>query len=334
MMMGRTRRKDKDLPVRMHRKHGAFWHKRGAKWTRLADLSDSVTAFARYAQIEAGGQERSLQAAINQFHTDHLPKLAERTQADYRQACDVLAAWAGHMDVEQITGQHVRKLLHEYPSAGRANKIVAVLSSIMGWCIEWGWITSNPCTGIKRHKRAKRDYLPSHTELSNLRATLPDRMQIAMDLALYTALRLNDLLALRRSDCGDQYLRATVGKTRNVINYAWTPELTQIVERAKAAPIASVWLLPNQAGQKYTVSGFESLWQRAKKRAGMPHVKWHDLRARALTDARQLHGKDFAQSLAAHGSVTTTERYIRSRGEVWIVDNPTKVVDTSRRGGS
>jgi len=319
--MGRKRTKNRDLPARMHRKNGAFWHKYRNTWTRLAPLTDPVTAFARFAEIEAGGTGRTLQDAINRFISEHLPTLAERTQADYKSILLILARWAGHMDASQITAQHVRELLHQYPSRGRANKIVAVLSSVLGWCVEWGWVKANVCTGVKRHRRGRRDYLPSHQELAELRTLLPDRMQIAFDLALYTALRLSDLLQLQRSNCGSDYLRARVGKTRNVINYAWTPELRAIVRRAKASSVTSLYLLPNRRGQPYTPDGFESNWQRAKTRAGFSHIKWHDLRARAITDAAQKHGKDYAQGLAAHSSVLTTERYVRGSGEVWIVDN-------------
>lgn len=307
--MPRPRSKDRDLPPRMHRKHGAFWHKQGNTWTRLAPLDDLVLAFSRYAQLEAGDDGDTLQHAINRFLERQVPTLKTTTQRDYRAACSALAAWAGHMRIDEIKPRDVARYLSECRPATVANKRIAVLSSICAAEVSAGRIDFNPCLGVRKNRQPRRDYVPTHEDLAALRAKIQPNIQVAMDLALATALRLSDLLALRRSDCLDVGLRATIGKTGGATVYEWTDQLREIVGRA-----GREWLVEGRNG-RYTMSGFESTWQKAKRRAGFGHVRWHDLRARALTDAKRAGGRDYAQALAAHADGSTTERYIRERGE-------------------
>ena len=73
-----------------------------------------------------------------------------------------------------------------------------------------------------------------------------------------------------------------------------------------------MYLFANRRGQPYTTSGFDSNWRRLMRRAGLTFT-FHDLRARALTDAKRLAGRDYAQTLAGHESGDTTERYLRNR---------------------
>lgn len=316
--MGRRRTRDRDLPPRMHRKHGAYWYKRGTAWTRLAPLDDRITAFARYADLESGGRGRRLQDGLNRYMAEHIPTLAPGSRRDYQSICVTLGRWGGHLPADQVTTAHVARLLDEYPHPARANKVAAVLSSVYSRMIRWGWVSTNPCRGVPRNRVQRRTALPSWSEIRALRAGLPERWQAMMDFALATALRLGDMLAVPRSADQSDGLHVTVSKTGNTVVYEWTPELREIVRRLKRGRIASLWLCPNTQGQRYTTGGFESVWQRHKKRAGNPAIRWHDLRARALTDAERAHGKDYAQALAAHASVTTTERYIRGRGEIVV----------------
>lgn len=312
------RKKDRDLPPGMYRKNGAFWLVLQNRWIRLAALDDPTTAFAKYADIKSGGKGRKLRDAINRFMADHIPNLKPGSKLDYQRACIFLIDWADELELDQVKSRHIARLLDEYPSPGRANKIVGVLSSIYSRSIRWGWTDTNPCAGVPRNKRKRITALPTWKEIRKLKSTLPDRRQAAMDLALITALRLGDMLALRRSDCADDGLRANISKTDSVIVYEWTDELREVIQRLRHGAIGSVWLLPNNQGQRYTVSGWESMWQRDKKKAGLQHIRWHDLRARSLTDAKQKHGRDYAQALAGHADGSTTERYIRDRSETVI----------------
>lgn len=317
--MGRKRTKDKDLPQRMHRKHGAYWHVKAGKWTRLAGLDEQVTAFARFAEIEQGSGGRTIQDAINRYLARHVPKLASATQADYRRACITLGRWAGSMPLDALRTSHVAQLSDRQDTAAGSRKLVAVLSGIYAMARHAGWVEFNPCEGVMLPKQPKRDYLPTWAELDALRESVPAQIAAAMDMALATALRLGDMLRLQRSDIDGGVLRVRISKTKASVSYQLTDDLRAILARLRKDRPASLFLIPNSQGQAYTVSGWESNWQRAKKSAGFAHIRWHDLRARALTDAARQQGRDYAQALAAHADGSTTEIYLRGRGEVAIM---------------
>jgi len=48
-----------------------------------------------------------------------------------------------------------------------------------------------------------------------------------------------------------------------------------------------------------------------KIKADLPALHFHDLRAKAVTDAKRAHGRDFAQALAGHASCEMTDAYVR-----------------------
>ncbi|MBV9361972.1 MAG: tyrosine-type recombinase/integrase [Betaproteobacteria bacterium] len=109
----------------------------------------------------------------------------------------------------------------------------------------------------------------------------------------------------------------------------WTDELRSIVERAlnsrgtKRAE-RSAFLFARRRGGRYTQSGFQTLWQRVQQawgKANNERFTWHDLRAKALTDADAQGGN--AQALAGHASAQMTQRYIKQKR--------VKVVDPLRR---
>ena len=311
----RPRKHNRDLPPRVYRKHGAYWHVRAGKWTRLSDGDDKAGMLARYAQIESGDDPQSLSAAIDRYTLETLPNLSPRTQSDYKRALLMLKGWAGHFPMQAIQARHVVELLNLHPSPTEGNRLTSVLSSVFKRAIRWGWVDYNPCLGLPRNPNPRRDYVPSWSEIAELRASVPDHTAAAIDLALSTALRLGDMLALKSTDVTGRVLTAHTSKTGQTVRVSVTDGLERILERLQAGR-ESLWIVPNSKGERYSVSGWESLWQRQKIKAGFQHVRWHDLRARALTDTARLHGRDYAQALAAHADGSTTERYIRARGEV------------------
>ena len=84
-----------------------------------------------------------------------------------------------------------------------------------------------------------------------------------------------------------------------------------------AEHVLSVWLRVVESRLRghvhYTVSGFDSIWRRLVQRSGLKDVPFHDIRAKALTDAKRDGGLDYAQALAGHESRNTTGGYVKAR---------------------
>ena len=93
----------------------------------------------------------------------------------------------------------------------------------------------------------------------------------------------------------------------------WSPALKSLIERSKKLRRRhdSLYLFCTRTGAPHSTSGFNSMWRRLKVRADLMDIHFHDLRAKAVTDAKRSHGRDFAQALAGHASGAMTDAYVR-----------------------
>ena len=189
-----------------------------------------------------------------------------------------------------------------------------MLSSVYQQALRWGWVDSNPCRGVRRNPERPRDRHVSDREIAALREACDGQMRCIIELVLLTGLRKGDVLAIRLSDLRPDGLYVEISKTRRRLLFEWTPALTDVIDHTKRLRrvVGSLYLFANRKGQPYTTVGFDSIWQGLKKRSGLTFT-FHDLRARALTDAKHQGGRDYAQALAGHQDGSTTERYIRNR---------------------
>lgn len=198
-----------------------------------------------------------------------------------------------------------------------------MLSAVFNAAISWDWCKSNPCLGVKRNKEPPRIKLPDESEIDAILTAAPPNIRLIIKLALLTSARKQDLLLIKLSDIGDEGLTIVVRKSERAdsnhavrrLLFEWTDDLRAVIDAARQLPrrTGSPYLFTTRGGKPYTTSGFDSIWQRALSRAGVSGLHFHDLRARALTDANDQGGLDYAVKLAAHRSASTTERYLRDR---------------------
>jgi integrase len=78
----------------------------------------------------------------------------------------------------------------------------------------------------------------------------------------------------------------------------------------------TMYLFRIRTGAPHSTSGFNSMWRCVKATADLPDLHFHDLCAKAVTDAKRTHGCDFAQALAGHSSGDMTDAYVRDNPNV------------------
>jgi integrase len=76
-----------------------------------------------------------------------------------------------------------------------------------------------------------------------------------------------------------------------------------------------MYLFCTRKGQPYSIDGFNSIWQRAVKRAMKCHglkkrFRFNDIRRKAASDAERKHGREFARKLLVHQDQKTTGIYV------------------------
>ncbi len=168
--------------------------------------------------------------------------------------------------------------------------------------------------GVPRNAETPRDHVPSDDDFMNAIKNSPQIIAYGMDFAYLTGMRLGDMLQLPiPRDPDDIYCRE--GKTGQLHLIEWDDVLEDLVRKILSLrKVTGMTLFATRRGQPYTVNGWESMWQRAIRKAvkdkSITRFRWHDIRAKAATDANQA-GQD-SQALLGHKSERQHLAYLRS----------------------
>ena len=108
----------------------------------------------------------------------------------------------------------------------------------------------------------------------------PDHVEPIIQLALLTGMRRGELLGLTWPQIKDGSIRLHKTKSGKERRLPVSPEIAAILERVRASQkVVSikerhVFLSP----QGKPMKGFKTAWESTRKRAGLPHTRFHDLR--------------------------------------------------------
>lgn len=313
MQMGRRRQHRKDLPARVYHRHGAYYFVRqDGTWLRLD--RDYVRAMTRYASINDVDTFNSMSAVMDSFIAGEIPKKAPRTQNEYLRQLKPLRKVFGHMRPDEIEPKDIYGYMDARGAPVAANREKSLLSAIFSFAIRKGLCSDNPCRLVKRNTERPRDRYVHDWEFNAVREIAPAAVQCAMDIAKRAALRLSDILKLQLQDIKPDGLHVRTGKTGKRLIFELTPGMMDAIERAKQLgsekKVRSMALIVNRSGSSYTLSGFESVWQKVmatalKKELIKERFTFHDLRAKAGSES------DHAQELLGHDDPRTTRRVYR-----------------------
>lgn len=284
--MGRKRTRDKDLPARVYRKHGAYYFVSAEnKWLRLAPEGDKAGMHRALAELADGSGTR-LKAVLERYRDEVLPGKAIKTRQDQARQIELLIRDFGSARPADVKPSHVAAFLDAYPSPIQANRIVALLSHVYKKAIRWGDAEANPCTGVERNPDRPRQVYVGHDRFWQAWRDAPERIQLAMELAYITGQRQADILRLRWSDCTDDGLYFTQGKTGNQVVIGWSEWLHDVLARCKdgQSKVASMHVLADGHGQRLTSSGFQSAWQKFM-RGRTDRFQFRDIRKKSANDA-------------------------------------------------
>ncbi len=227
-----------------------------------------------------------------------------------------LRAVFGHMQARDVTPPDTYAYMDARAAPIGANREKALLSHVFQYAIRWGVAKENPCRRVSRNPEKPRNRYITNDKLELFLSVCPPFLQAYVGLKRLTGLRCGDMLSIKLGDLTEERLAVTQNKTESRLLFEWTPELGAAVEAARSLPrlVSGLSLFCTRRGQPYTPDGFRSIWQRAMAKvvkAGLERFTEHDLRAKVITDARDL-GQD-AQRLAGHKTSAMTDRYVKVR---------------------
>lgn len=178
---------------------------------------------------------------------------------------------------------------------------------------EWKWLSISPLVGVKRPKDAPaRDRLFSDEEIALLSYTLgvdgvpktiTARVGYAMLFALETGMRSGEIVNLSWKDIHGRVATVREGKTASARR--------EVPLTSEAMRILS--LLPKKADSCFDITDDQrdALFSKAKKKAGITGLHFHDSRANACTKLAKLMGILSLAKMIGHKNINQLQVYYR-----------------------
>lgn len=117
-------------------------------------------------------------------------------------------------------------------------------------------------------------------DLAKMEAEASPEVMLAIRLSLNTSQRRGDVLKLPWSAYDGEFFKLRQGKTKA---YVKIPVFGHLKEMLDNTPRRSTTILTNTRGRSWTPTGFDSSFQKARARAGITGLTFHDLRGTAVT---------------------------------------------------
>lgn len=287
----------KKLPPKVHRKGPSLYYVDSSKWTRLcaADAPEHVLHGELWKLLRKGAD--TLGAVMDSYKAKALPELAVSTQPDYERIIDnVLRPMCGHMHPDDWTAQDCAAYLEERRQIGhgaRANKEMAVLSSVYNHGMRIRACIKNPCRGVRRNPEKARTYYVEDDSLRKGLRKAPTAYRRLLWAAYLTGFRQKDLRNLTRDGVLPDGIRVRQSKDGKHELRLWSESLRKVVRKeiersdtiaAKRGRPPSRYVFTNERGQHWSISAVQSARRRLRAREPDPW-RFHDLRAKADSDS-------------------------------------------------
>jgi integrase len=218
-------------------------------------------------------------------------RLAASTRKQWRVWVDRAREEFGHCKLKLFADPRMRGDILEWrdkwASAPRqADYGVEVLSRVFSWGVQRGWLLHNPALNTPTlYRNDRSEIIWEDAEIEAVAAKMKPPAARAFRLAAWTGLPRGDLLALRWSDVGDLYIGGKRGKTKVDRCIPLFDETRAILA---TCPRKAATVVTNRRGSPYSVRGFASAVERARKAAGVrAELNLHDLRGTFATRLMQ-----------------------------------------------
>lgn len=207
------------------------------------------------------------------------------------------------MEMKHVT--EIRDELRQTP--GARNDVVKALSALFHWAVGTaGLAKTNPCAGISRLDSGDGFHTWTENEVAQYEATHPrgTKARLALELALYTGLRISELAIVGRQHVKDGWLTIRPAKTQRsskvTVEIPVLPELQRAIDDG---PTGNLTFLVNEQGKPFTVKGLGNRMRKWCDKAHLHHCSMHGLRKAGASRAAE-NGATENQLMAIFGWTT------------------------------
>ena len=291
----------------------------------------------------ATGPQQTLQKYLESWLEEvHKPTIRLTTYVKYRKIIDShIVPALGHVRLQKLTPQQVqsfyRKKEREGLSPKTINSIHGVLHKALDNAVRWNLVARNVCDAVSPPRIVKAEIQPLTMEQARvlLRAARGHRLEALIVLALTTGMRRGELLGLKWQDINLE--KGTLQIRRTLDYYA---KIGYVESEPKTAKGRRNIVLPSfvieklklhrdqqleaqaQSGDEWEDLGYVftglhggrlnprylvKMFDRLLKEAGLPHMRFHDLRHSAATLLLSMDvNAKVVQEILGHSNISMT----------------------------
>lgn len=343
---------NRDLPPRMLRrtrklKSGKIWvgyyyNGKDAEGRRVeialgGDLNEAKIEWARLDRKAVPKTVHLMGRLFDDYEERIIPGLKPGTQKDYQKGLKQLRQAFEAAPVDAMSPQVIAQYRDARTAKVRANRELALLSSIFTFAREWGLTDkANPCAGLRRNKETPRDFYAGEIVWNAVYAQAPPELKDAMDLAYLTGQRPSDVLNASTNDLSNGFLMVSQGKTEKRLRIqlhngadasALSAFLDDLIERKAQAGIKTSSLITNQSGMRMSYPMLRNRWDEAREKAAtkaladgdntlaatIRQFQFRDIRPKAASEIDDI---EHASRLLGHSTQEMTKKVYRRVGEI------------------
>lgn len=272
----------------------------------------------------------------------HKPSIGARSYILYRGLLDnhIIPA-LGHIQLQKLTPQQVQafhtKKLEDGYNAKTVNKMHIVLSMALDNAVKWNMVARNVCDVVTKPRETPYEIQPLTEEQAKrlIEVACDSILEGIITVVLALTLRRGEVLGLKWNDIDFEgkclYVRHTTGrigkmgivekrpKTKSGLRKILLPEFViaalrreQARQEKRKVDLGPKWknsgyVFPNGHGGFLQESNLDDYYKRLLQRAGLPDIRFHDLRHSAATLLLSMGvNPKVVQEMLGHSSIMTT----------------------------
>lgn len=250
-----------------------------------------------------------------------------KTGARYAQSLVCVRPWLDGKQVHEIDNTLLKQIVSARSKQRVTNATIrrdmTAISSVLGNCIDEGWLEDNPARMMDRSRFKERRLpivLPRAGSVVQVFSEASRFTDIA-EVSLETGMRQEEVAGLERDRIGRKRMSASLEDTKgNVVREVpLTAKALEIIDR-QPPHFRAKWVFWHDNGERYSNvdSSFYALVKRVARKATQQGLefrrfRFHDLRHLfAVAFLREGRGTIYAlQQILGHKSIKTTEEYLR-----------------------
>lgn len=280
-------------------RHGRMiWtFRRDKEYRRLPDEYGSDAFWAAYnAALEgkqpdkpASAQSGTLAWLVTRYkQSGHFTSLAPSSRMARDYIMQAVCKDSGRVQFARITRKHIQEALDRRSATPHAaNNFLVAMSVLFRWAVQNEMVATNPCDGvdpIKTKSTGFHTWTLEQVEQYRARHPVGTKARLALDLFLFTGLRLSDAMVVGKQHIRDGMLSIRTRKTGAGVTVPIFPELQASID---AAPTGDLALLTTKHGRPFGSPSALGVWFGKRcDEAGLPDIcTAHGLRKAGATIA-------------------------------------------------